>query len=65
MERRREMHLIVAPSFRFGGAPAERGENPPDLGPWDQNVVVTGIRYPYPQYVSYDDMISCKIPYPY
>ena len=29
VERRREMHLLVAPSLRFGGAPAERGENPP------------------------------------
>ena len=29
VERRRETYLIVAPSPRFGGAPAERGENPP------------------------------------
>ena len=29
VERRREIPLLVAPSLRFGGAPAERGENPP------------------------------------
>ena len=29
MERRRDIGLIFAPSLRFGGAPAERGENPP------------------------------------
>ena len=29
VERRRDIDLIVAPSLRFGGAPAERGENPP------------------------------------
>ena len=29
VEQRRETYLIVAPSPRFGGAPAERGENPP------------------------------------
>ena len=28
-KRRREIPLLVAPSLRFGGAPAERGENPP------------------------------------
>ena len=29
VERSRDILLIVAPSLRFGGAPAERGENPP------------------------------------
>jgi hypothetical protein len=29
VERRREMCPTRAPSLRFGGAPAERGENPP------------------------------------
>ena len=29
VKRRRDIDLLVAPSLRFGGAPAERGENPP------------------------------------
>ena len=29
VERRREIYPRRAPSLRFGGAPAERGENPP------------------------------------
>ena len=29
VKRRRDIGLIFAPSLRFGGAPAERGENPP------------------------------------
>ena len=41
VKRRREIYPRRAPSLRFGGAPAERGEKSPDFGPRDQIVVVS------------------------
>ena len=37
VERRRDILLIVAPSLCFGGAPAERGENPPISARWTRS----------------------------